>query len=128
LDTLKRKKRDRDPTCVGCHVTGYLQPGGTRDLALATGRLRDVGCESCHGPGAEHARNPKGAQGQRKGQGQAQAQGQSPANQGGIKAGIKLKVEAATCLGCHTPDQTNGEFDYPSFRKAILGPGHEASL
>jgi hypothetical protein len=28
------------------------------------------------------------------------------------------------CRECHTPDQTSGEFDYPRYLKAILGPGH----
>jgi len=100
LDTLKKTKRERDPTCVGCHVTGYLLPGGTRDIALATARLRDVGCESCHGPGVAHLTADD------------------------KQASTSRKVAAAVCLGCHTPDQTNGEFDYPLFLKAVLGPGH----
>jgi 2',3'-cyclic-nucleotide 2'-phosphodiesterase (5'-nucleotidase family) len=100
LDTLKKKKRDRDPTCVGCHVTGFQRPGGTQDLAIATGRLRDVGCEACHGAGVDHltAENKKKS--------------------------IARKVDRSVCLGCHTPDQTNGDFDYPTFVRAILGPGH----
>jgi predicted CXXCH cytochrome family protein len=98
LDTLRKKKRDRDPTCVGCHVTGFLRPGGTGDLALATARLRDVGCEACHGPGLDHIAKPPGA--------------------------ITRRVEPAVCRGCHTADQTNGDFDYATFVKAILGAGH----
>src|SRR6185369_11557790 len=54
LESLARTKRDRDPTCVGCHVTGFLRPGGTRDVTVATGRLREVGCEACHGAGIDH--------------------------------------------------------------------------
>lgn len=99
LDSLKAKKRDGDPNCVGCHVTGYMRPGGTTDVKVATARLRDVGCEACHGPGAEHAAAPS-------------------------KANVKRKVEAAVCLGCHTPDQTQGDFDYAAFLKAVLVPGH----
>lgn len=102
LATLKRKGRDQDPACVGCHVTGYARPGGTTDLALATGRLKDVGCEACHGPGSDHiVADSK-------------------------KTTTTLKVGVDVCLGCHTPDQTDGDFDYPHFLKAILGPGHGA--
>jgi hypothetical protein len=43
----------RSAACLRCHVTGYgLESGysGSRDdLDLA-----NVGCESCHGPGADH--------------------------------------------------------------------------
>jgi hypothetical protein len=102
LESLARKKRDHDPTCVGCHVTGYLRPGGTADLAVAITRLRDVGCETCHGPGLAHVT----AEGKNK------------------KTSVARQVPASVCLGCHTPDQTNGEFDYPAFMKAVLGPGH----
>ncbi|MES1205237.1 MAG: multiheme c-type cytochrome [Pseudomonadota bacterium] len=100
LASLRPLKRDRDPTCVGCHATGYLLPGGTTSIREATLRLKDVGCESCHGPGLEHltAQNKKDT--------------------------TRRKVDESVCRGCHTPDQTNGEFAYESFRKAILGPGH----
>ncbi|MHB8902099.1 MAG: multiheme c-type cytochrome, partial [Thermoguttaceae bacterium] len=42
----------QDPACLKCHVTAYAQPGG-----YAPGSDKDlveVGCESCHGPGALH--------------------------------------------------------------------------
>jgi hypothetical protein len=105
METLAKKGRAADPTCIGCHVTGYLQAGGPRDVKVATGRFGDVGCESCHGPGLAHI----------------VAEG-SPAK----RSSTKRKVEATTCLGCHTPDQTNKEFDYALFLRAIVGPGHGA--
>jgi hypothetical protein len=108
--TLKKAKRDRDPTCIGCHVTGYMRPGGTGDLRVATARLRDVGCEACHGPGLDHVAAQQGGGGPSKSD---QKSGQ-----------ITREVAASICLGCHTPDQTNGDFDYADYRKAILGPGH----
>jgi hypothetical protein len=97
-------KRDRDPTCVGCHVTGFLKAGGTSDIAIATTRLRDVGCESCHGPGIAHA----------------------TAADNFKQTTTTRKVGASVCLGCHTPDQTGGDFDYATFIKAVVGPGHGA--
>ncbi len=108
--TLKKAKRDRDPTCIGCHVTGYMRPGGTGDLRVATARLRDVGCEACHGPGLDHVT--------------AQESGGQAGN-GAPKPGpIKREVAESVCLGCHTRDQTNGDFDYAHDRNAVLGPGH----
>jgi hypothetical protein len=100
LETLEKVHRARSPACIGCHVTGYLQPGGTTDIQVATTRLRDVGCESCHGPGSAHV---------------------IAADK---KTSITRKVPASVCLGCHTPDQTNEGFDYTAFLPAILGPGH----
>jgi 2',3'-cyclic-nucleotide 2'-phosphodiesterase (5'-nucleotidase family) len=106
MEALAKVKRDRDPTCVGCHVTGYLRPGGPNDVALAATRFREVGCEACHGPGLTHAGAPTAP---------------APA---GVTAVLSRKVPAAVCLGCHTPDQTNGDFDYAAFLQAVVGPGH----
>ncbi len=42
--------------CLRCHVTGYGERFGYR----ATGAgpdLANVGCEACHGPGADHGRS-----------------------------------------------------------------------
>ena len=130
LSALARVGRDKDPSCVGCHVTGYLQGGyelkrrgdaasprrraGARGDAEApcgvgedcgargAGRspLENVGCESCHGPGSKH-----GAAADKRGT-------------------LARAVPEATCRGCHTADVTNGEFDYKKFVQAIVGPGH----
>jgi hypothetical protein len=104
LATLEAAHRGRSPACVGCHVTGYFQPGGTEDLAVATTRLRDVGCESCHGPGSAHVAAPNAP---RK---------------------LARQVPSSVCLGCHTPDQTNAGFAYAAFLGAIVGPGHGAKI
>jgi hypothetical protein len=103
VGTLEAARRGKSPACIGCHVTGYFQPGGTEDITVATTRLRDVGCESCHGPGSAHVAAPN-------------AQGK-----------IARQVSASVCLGCHTPDQTNDGFDYTAFLGAIVGPGHGAT-
>ena len=102
LTALVPSQRQHDPSCVGCHTTGYLAPGGAATIREATSRLKDVGCESCHGPGLAHLTS-----GDRKGT-------------------IRRAVGETVCRGCHTPDQTNGEFDYERFRRAILGMGHGA--
>ncbi len=43
----------QDPECVSCHVSGFLQPGGSRKIE-ETGPFRGVQCESCHVPIAKH--------------------------------------------------------------------------
>jgi len=102
LSALARVGRDKDPSCVGCHVTGYLQTGGPKDIADARAHFANVGCESCHGPGSKH-----GAAADKRGT-------------------LARAVPEATCRGCHTADVTNGEFDYKKFVQAIVGPGHMA--
>ncbi|MDB4983449.1 MAG: Cytochrome c family protein, partial [Myxococcales bacterium] len=99
--TLTKAKRDQDPTCLGCHVIAFLQPGGSRDLVMARTQFADVGCEACHGPSAEHVR------------------------QNDKHTGTSRKVAPTVCLGCHTPDWSEG-FDPVAAVKEILGPGHGA--
>jgi 2',3'-cyclic-nucleotide 2'-phosphodiesterase (5'-nucleotidase family) len=102
LAALAPRGRDRDPTCVGCHATGFMLPGGTWNVAIATDRLKNVGCESCHGPSLGHI------------------------SLDDKKTTTHRQVPETVCRGCHTPDQTNGEFDYEKFRSAIVGAGHGA--
>ncbi len=100
LETLKGKGHDRDSRCLGCHMTGFLAPGGTRFLATAAAYFPNVGCESCHGPSVEHVRSPD------------------------KRRGTSRKVDPIVCLGCHTPDQNLGPFDSAAAIKDVLGPGH----
>jgi hypothetical protein len=58
MDTLKIEGHDRDPDCVSCHAVGVEASDGYLD-AVTDRALANVGCESCHGPGAEHTRDPK---------------------------------------------------------------------
>ncbi|HVR60981.1 MAG TPA: multiheme c-type cytochrome [Polyangia bacterium] len=102
MTTLKNKGHDRDPACVGCHSVAWLQPGGTVNLDTLTLNFTDVGCESCHGPSAAHVRAPDYQK----------------------KAGTVRTVDPIICLGCHTPDQNQGPFDYAVALKEVLGPGH----
>ncbi len=46
-----------DGECIVCHTVGFgYKTGFTNDKD--TPKLRNVGCESCHGPGSLHAKNP----------------------------------------------------------------------
>jgi hypothetical protein len=83
--------------CVGCHVTGYEQPGGT--TVTHVDKLEDVQCEVCHGPGSKHVANPVD------------------------KTRIIARPEASRCLDCHHPPHVE-DFDAAAKMKEILGPGH----
>ena len=46
----------RVSACLRCHVTGYGERSGYRVAGEVSG-LANVGCEACHGPGADHGRS-----------------------------------------------------------------------
>jgi hypothetical protein len=56
VDAKRPSLRQFDGECVICHVTGFEYTSGYRN-DIATPNLKDVGCESCHGPGSEHVDN-----------------------------------------------------------------------
>lgn len=83
--------------CVGCHVTGWKLPQGVCRIDETAGR-EQVGCESCHGPGDAHVKQP-------------------------MKTNIDRAVEPKTCVGCH--DRENSpQFDFDAYVEKVLGPGH----
>jgi hypothetical protein len=100
--TLKESGHGTDPACMGCHMTGFLRPGGTQFIQTSVEQMTDVGCECCHGPSAAHVGSVN------------------------KKKGTLRSVDPALCLGCHTPDQSVEPFDVVAAMKKILGPGHEA--
>jgi nitrate/TMAO reductase-like tetraheme cytochrome c subunit len=57
IHTLKAVKKEEHISCIGCHVVGYEKKGGYLNKKH-TPHLAGVGCESCHGPGKEHMKNP----------------------------------------------------------------------
>ncbi len=62
LSALARVGRDKDPSCVGCHVTGYLQTGGRKDIADARAHLRRMsGASRATGRAANTAPPPTSA-------------------------------------------------------------------
>jgi hypothetical protein len=97
--TLEHAGKSHDPSCMGCHVTGFLRPGGAQNFETAT-QFADVGCEACHGPSVAHVVSMDKRQ------------------------GTSRKVDPTVCLGCHTPDQNLGSFDVAAAMKEIVGPGH----
>ncbi len=51
--TLEKVGSAFDPECVSCHVVGAEYESGFIS-EQKNGYLKNVGCESCHGPGSEH--------------------------------------------------------------------------
>jgi hypothetical protein len=95
--TLQQRNKEYNLDCVGCHVTGYNQPGGSTVTHNLNRALVNVGCESCHGPGAAHAKDPE--------------------------VEILLDPPASTCVVCHSPEHSD-LFDYDAYRKTLVVPGH----
>lgn len=52
-ETLEEADRLRESTCIPCHTTGYTE-SDTFPALMVPYELRNVGCESCHGPGENH--------------------------------------------------------------------------
>lgn len=96
--TLEKEQVEFNLECVGCHVTGYDRPGGS--TVTHVDKLKDVGCEVCHGPGSRHAADPTD------------------------KSLIVRKPEPKTCVSeCHHPPHVEN-FDPNAKLQLVLGPGH----
>jgi hypothetical protein len=95
--TLQERNKEYNLDCVGCHVTGYEQPGGSTVTHNLDGALQDVGCESCHGPGAAHTKDPE--------------------------VDVVTMTPESTCLSCHN-EQHSDLFDYEAYVKTLRVPGH----
>lgn len=83
-ESLVRTTQQFNVDCLPCHVTGVEVGKGHLALSL-TENLLQVGCESCHGPGQDHAATPE-------------------------QTSIKIPT-ADVCLKCHTDDRDDN-FDF----------------
>ncbi|HWD38238.1 MAG TPA: multiheme c-type cytochrome [Fimbriimonas sp.] len=85
LKTLEHVGHELDPECLPCHTTGGDFVSGFR-TAKSTPKFGNVGCEQCHGAGADHSRAPH-------------------------KYPLK-RIGADVCLSCHKPlNSPNFDFD-----------------
>ena len=96
--TLQEAHKEFNLSCVGCHVTGYNQPGGA--AVVRNEGLTDVGCESCHGPGSLHVEDPDST-----------------------PVSVQRVVPENVCVVCHSPEHSD-KFDYAKYRARLLVPGH----
>jgi hypothetical protein len=89
--TLEEVGSQFDPECVLCHVVGMDYQSGFVS-AEKTPHLKNVDCETCHGPGSAHA-----------------------------KTLAALTEPKSTCLDCHTPEHS-GEYagNEATFRQKII--------
>lgn len=114
--TLEERHKEYDQNCIGCHVVGWEEPGGSVLGQLVYEAeigghgfekdLRDVGCESCHGPGSEHFVAPLDAQ--------------------GVAQNIIAAPTEAQCVQCHVPEHSP-RFDFDVYVRRVTGEGHEYS-
>jgi len=84
--------------CVACHVIGFQQPGGVCRVDQVEDR-KNVGCESCHGPGSHHVADGTG------------------------RSVVRPRPGPSVCVGCHTAENSI-HFDYATYLPRVLGPGH----
>jgi hypothetical protein len=98
--TLVDRGQQFDLDCIGCHVTGWDKPGGSN---LGHNEpLRDVQCETCHGPGSIHVAK------------------------GGLEKpfAIKRAPDNDLCASqCHTKEHSD-TFQLEAYLRDVLGPGH----
>jgi len=97
LEALVEQKKQGDLACLTCHVTGAGEEGGFRDPE-ASPHLVGVTCESCHGPGAEHAARPVRGYG---------------------------KTDVSSCIGCHNR-QNSPRFDYYVYLPKVVHAARSA--
>jgi Cytochrome c554 and c-prime len=98
---LTSVKKQFHVDCIGCHVTGWQKPGGVCRIDQTQGR-EGVGCESCHGFANTHIQAPS-------------------------RNNITTQITSQTCVGCHDPENSP-HFDFETWSRHIVGPGHGAPL
>jgi len=101
--TLEERGQQFDLDCIGCHVTGWTQPGGAN--LGHNDKLRDVQCETCHGPGSIHVAK------------------------GGLEKPFAIKLAPAPDLcatQCHTKEHSD-TFQLDAYLRDVVGPGHGAA-
>ncbi len=99
--TLVDVSKQFDFDCISCHVTGWEKPGGAS--MARTEDLRDVQCETCHGPGSLHVA----------------ADGEE-----GLPKTVQLAPPADLCASqCHTREHSD-TFQLEAYLRDIVGKGH----
>jgi hypothetical protein len=96
--TIEKVGKQLDRYCVSCHVTGWLEPGGS--VLVGSEALRDVQCEVCHGPGGKHVETD-----------------------GKALDSLVVRAPEARCVKCHSPEHSD-TFQYEAYLRDVTGPGH----
>lgn len=98
-ETMVRTRQTGNLDCIPCHVTGFDRRGGPRSLH-GLQKFADVGCESCHGPGSAHAKDPK------------------------VPMDYGRTVPEKVCAECHRAQEDQKPFNYEKRLPKVLGKGH----
>jgi hypothetical protein len=103
---ISKPSREFDPECISCHVIGWHPteyfPYESGFLGVKeTPHLKNVGCESCHGPGEEHIK--------------AEEHG-DVATQERLREAVRLPMREAEkfCYRCHDLDNSPA-FDFETY-------------
>jgi hypothetical protein len=97
--TLEDANKEFNLECISCHVTGWGEAGGA---TLGHNEpLRNVQCETCHGPGSIHI-DKDGADDPRT---------------------ITLSPAETLCKNCHN-EKHSDTFEFRAYLRDITGPGH----
>ncbi len=83
--TLEKKEQQYNTNCLPCHVTGISMQDKNLSLSIPES-LRNVGCETCHGPALNHSKNPE-------------------------KWPITNRPYSSLCLQCHS-EERDDSFDF----------------
>ncbi len=103
-ETIEKVNKQFNRDCIACHITGWNEPGGA--ILTQNDHLRDVQCETCHGPGSIHV----DADGKEK------------------PKSLVLDPPADLCATrCHTPEHSD-TFDHTAYLRDIVGKGHGDKL
>jgi hypothetical protein len=108
VDAKRPSLRQFDGECVVCHVVGFEYNSGYRN-EVATPHLKNVGCESCHGPGSEHVNNKNRKPALLKLMNPYKA----PPNETEDQKAIRLRQLNIFCQHCHDVDNDVGWNDPP---------------
>lgn len=96
LEQTKRPSlRQYDGECVVCHVVGFSYLSGFKS-ETETPLLKNVGCESCHGPGSQHVKASDNVEWRKLLNPWRYAQPD--------EAKRKALIEQQLCVKCHDPD------------------------
>jgi len=102
---LTERGETSNTRCLGCHTTGFAEPGGFVDVQQDSSLL-NVQCEACHGPMQLHAKQ---------------------AGRMGVRPSPGLPISTSTCTRCHDAENSP-RFDCRSYVQRVAHPGAGAEI